>query len=186
MTSKVKWSLIIILTLVSVVVLFLLFFAGKNISYSVQSKYFDNVRTIASIIFGVTGAWLAITYPKALASATAARVATAENRDSALARASEDSKILIGFVRTMIVSIIVIAVSLSIPFVKEILSMYNWALDIKEYFRGALYSLLGVTTVVQLMLLGHTLKNTYRALKELNSETAQAITRSERDHNREL
>lgn len=185
MTSRVKWLLIVLLSLVSVIVLSLLFLAGKNISYSIQSKYFDNVRTIASIIFGVTGAWLAITYPKALASATAARVATPENRSSALARTTEDSKILIGFVQTMIISIIVIAVSLSIPFVKEILSMYSWALDIREYFRGVLYSLLGVTTVVQLFLLGHTLKNTYHALKELNSETAQAITRAERDRNSE-
>ncbi|WP_335917557.1 hypothetical protein [Shewanella chilikensis] len=180
-----KWLLFILTSLIALVILYFLFIAGKNISYEAQSKYFDNVRTIASIIFGVTGAWLAITYPKALSSASAARQASADERVEALNRATEDSKILIGFVRTMIISIVVIAISLSIPFVKEVLALYQWAIDIKEYFRGALYSLLGITSIVQLGLLGLTLKNTYLALTELNRETAEAVTRAERDRNRE-
>lgn len=185
MNRRTKWLLIILVCLISIVVLCLLFIAGKNISYEVQSKYFDNVRTIASIIFGVTGAWLAITYPKALTSASAARQASPEDRTEALNRATEDSKILIGFVRTMIISIVVIAISLSVPFVKEVLALYQWAIDIKEYFRGTLYSLLGITSIVQLGLLGLTLKNTYLALTELNRETAEAVTRAERDRNSE-
>ncbi len=185
MNRRMKWLLFILTSLIALVILYFLFIAGKNISYEAQSKYFDNVRTIASIIFGVTGAWLAITYPKALSSASAARQASADERVEALNRATEDSKILIGFVRTMIISIVVIAISLSIPFVKEVLALYQWAIDIKEYFRGALYSLLGITSIVQLGLLGLTLKNTYLALTELNRETAEAVTRAERDRNRE-
>ncbi|MFD1383036.1 hypothetical protein ACFQ45_06645 [Rhodanobacter aciditrophus] len=180
-----KWLLIILASSIALVTLYFLFIAGKNISYEAQSKYFDNVRTIASIIFGVTGAWLAITYPKALSSASAARQASADERTEALNRATEDSKILIGFVRTMIISIVVIAISLSVPFVKEILALYQWAIDIKEYFRGILYTLLGITSIVQLALLGLTLRNTYLALTELNRETAEAVTRAERDRNRE-
>lgn len=185
MNRRMKWLLFILTSLIALVILYFLFIAGKNISYEAQSKYFDNVRTIASIIFGVTGAWLAITYPKALSSASAARQASADERAEALNRATEDSKVLIGFVRTMIISIVVIAISLSIPFVKEVLALYQWAIDIKEYFRGALYSLLGITSIVQLGLLGLTLKNTYLALTELNRETAEAVTRAERDRNRE-
>lgn len=185
MTTRVKKLLIVVGLVSTIITLALLYFTGQNINYAVQSKYFDNIRTIASIIFGVTGAWLAITYPKALSSASAARLASSENRDAALSRASEDSEVLIGFVKTMIISIIIIAISLTIPFLKEILSMFQWALDIKEHLRGFLYSLLGITTVIQLLLLGLTLKNTYRALKELNSETAEAITRAERDRNSE-
>jgi hypothetical protein len=172
-----------LLCLISTIALYLLFIAGENISYQVQSKYFDNIRTIASIIFGVTGAWLAITYPKALTSAAAARLASSESRAEALSRAAEDSKILIGFVKTMIISIVIIAISLLIPFIKEVLSLYLWAVDLTEYFRGALYSLLGVISMVQLGLLGLTLKNTYLALTELNRETAEAVTRAERDKN---
>jgi hypothetical protein len=185
MTSRTKWLLNALLCLISIVALYLLFVAGKNITYEAQSKYFDNVRTIASIIFGVTGAWLAITYPKALSSASAARQASADDRTEALERASEDSKILIGFVQTMIISIIIIAISLSIPFIKEVLSLYQWAIDLKVYFRGVLYSLLGLISVVQLGLLCLTLKNTYLALTELNRETAEAVTRAERNRNNE-
>lgn len=185
MASKTKWLLNILLCLISIGALFLLFVAGKDITYEAQSKYFDNVRTIASIIFGVTGAWLAITYPKALSSASAARQASADDRPKDLKKASEDSKILIGFVRTMIISIIIIAISLFIPFVKEVLSLNQWAIDLKEYCRGVLYSLLGIISVIQLGLLSLTLKNTYLALNELKKETAEAVTRSERDRNNE-
>jgi len=175
---------IAVAALVSLVVLCLLFTVGADITYQSQAKYFDNIRSIASIIFGVTGAWLAITYPKALSSADSARQASSENRDRSLAQAREDSDTLIGFVRTMIISIIIIAIALAIPFVKEILSTYQWALDNKVYFRGLLYSLLGVMSVVQLTLLLMTLKNTSQALSELNKSVAEATTRSERDQNR--
>jgi len=185
MNKREKKLATCLVALIAIGVLWLLFNAGKEISYAVQSKYFDNVRSIASIIFGVTGAWLAITYPKALSSAREARQATAEGREIALTRASEDSEILIGFVRTMIISIVIISIALAIPFVKEIFAMYQWAIDLKEYFRGILYSTLGLMSVVQLGLLITTLKNTYRALTELNRETAEATTRSERDRNRE-
>lgn len=185
MNQREKKLVAIFAMIISIIALWLLFSAGKEISYSIQSKYFDNIRSIASIIFGVTGAWLAITYPKALSSAKKARQASEEEREVALSRASEDSEILIGFVRTMIISIVIISISLAIPFIKEVLAMYQWAIDLNEYFRGALYSILGFISVVQLGLLITTLKNTYRALTDLHRETAEATTRADRDQNRQ-
>ncbi len=165
------------------VVTIFLFKAGMEITYALQEKYFDGIRSIAAIIFGVSGAWLAITYPKALSSAEQARSTDSNHRKQALADASDDAEVLLGFVHTMIVSIIIIAVSLAVPFAKEALTQWPWALEHKDYFRGSLYSLLWLLAVVQLSLLMTTLKSTYRALNELKRHLAEAEVQSDRDEN---
>lgn len=185
MAKHGKLFAVVVLIILSILGLLLLFKAGMTIPYETQSSYFDNVRTIASIIFGVTGAWLAVTYPKALHSAKAAKDADSRTRNSALIQATEDTEILIGFVTTMIISIVIIAISLTIPFIKEILSLSQWATNHSGYLRGGMYSLLAVISVVQIGLLVSALKNTYKALTDLHRNTAEAITRAERDKNRE-
>lgn len=186
MTTRKKYSLIILLLIFSIATTYLLFTTGMNITYEKQAAYFDNVRTIASIIFGVTGAWLAISYPKALSSARYANEANSINRKQALLEAEKDIKILTGFIEVMVISIIIIAASLAIPFIKETVSNYQWALDIKEYLRGATYSFLGIISIAQLGLLLMTLKNTYHALTELQNESSKATTKVERDQNKDL
>ncbi|QPL50810.1 hypothetical protein [Alteromonas sp. B31-7] len=186
MNAKTKKIGVIAGVLISIAFTVLLFLAGKSIDYSVQEKYFENIRTVASIIFGVTGAWLAITYPRALSSAIAAKNSDSSERETALKKAVEDSKTLTGFISTMIVSIIIIALSLCIPFIKEILGLFQWSLTAKSYFRGALYVLLGAITVIQLGLLGLTLKHTYGALTDLYANTAKAKIRNQRDRNKEF
>lgn len=183
MTKKIG---VIAGVLISIVFAVLLFLAGKSIDYSVQEKYFENIRTVASIIFGVTGAWLAITYPRALSSAIVAKNSDSSGREAAQKKAVEDSKTLTGFISTMIISIIIIALSLCIPFIKEILGLFQWSLTAISYFRGTLYVLLGAITVIQLGLLGLTLKHTYGALTDLYANTAKAKIKNQRDRNKEF
>lgn len=179
--SRKVFSFLTIIVMAGVTVF--LFKAGMDITYALQEKYFDGIRSIAAIIFGVSGAWLAITYPKALSSAEQARNTDSDHRKRALADASDDAEVLLGFVHTMIVSIIVIAVSLAIPFAKEALTQWPWALAHKGYFRGSLYAILWVLAVVQLSLLLTTLKSTYKALSELRRHLADAEVQSDRDEN---
>lgn len=184
MKSKAfHFVVILFLAVVVLGVAFILFTAGMHIPYESQEKYFEGIRSIAAIIFGVSGAWLAITYPKAMTSADKARQSTAEYRKKAIQDAGDDTEVLLGFIHTMIVSILVISVSLAVPFLKEGLSQWGWALTYTEYFRGGLYSLLWILAVVQLSLLFITLRTTNRALRELKRHIAEAEVKADRDAN---
>jgi len=163
-----------------------LFKAGMDVPYSSQQKYFDSIRSIAAIIFGVSGAWLAITYPKALMSAEKARSADASSRKDSIQDAQDDAEVLLGFINTMIVSILIIAISLSVPFVKEALSQFSWAVENRGWFRGSLYALIWILAVSQLSLLYVTLRSTSRALGELRRHMADAEVKSDRDDNEKL
>jgi hypothetical protein len=155
---------------------------GKNLDYLKQVKFLDDIRTISSIIFGVSGAWLALTYPKALLSADLARKAESNNA-VLFEQAKHDNKVLLSFIHTMLISTIIIGVSLIIPFVKEVLSSYLLLHPYKACFRSILFYFLAIMSFTQLLLLIQTLKESKRALKELRGSIAQAQTRAQRNQN---
>lgn len=59
----IKWVLLI---LTFVIVTTVAFFLGAKVSYSEQAEIYDSLREVATIIFGVMGAWIAIVYPNSL------------------------------------------------------------------------------------------------------------------------
>lgn len=154
--------------------LVLVFLAGREMSFSDQSKYIDNARDISAIIFGVCGAWLALSYPKALSLAAAAQVGDVDARRSALEKAIFESGVLIAFVETMAVSIIIISVGLALPYVKAILAYFSIFQTYVSYLRGLSFSLIYALAVLQFVLLLVTLKVTVQSLRDIRQELGRA------------
>ncbi|SPZ37433.1 Uncharacterised protein [Plesiomonas shigelloides] len=68
---------------------------GMDIAYAKQVSLLSEVRNVSAIIFGVTGAWLALVYPKALASTEMALKAA---NDAVYEQAQHDNDVLLGFI----------------------------------------------------------------------------------------
>lgn len=153
---------------------------GMDISYAKQASLLSEIRNVSAIIFGVTGAWLALVYPKALASTELALKAA---NDAIYQQAQHDNDVLLGFIRTIITSIVVIAVSVGIPFFKEIAVHISLLVEYRNYLKGLLFFLIVVLAIVQLYLLFATFLQTKLALKDVKRKIAEAKTRNERSHN---
>lgn len=183
MKNYKNWILLSAKLLTIFIFLALVFHVGKSISYEDQSKYIDNIRNVSAIIFGVSGAWLAITYPKALSSAKAAKESAPDKIEISLKIAKEDIDVLMGFVRTMIISIVIVTISLIIPLAKEIFSGINWLMKYRIQVLGTLFLAIASLLIIQVYQLAITLKNTYKALQDIQQNTAQAINQLERKNN---
>ena len=105
---------------------------GMDISYAKQASLLSEVRNVSAIIFGVTGAWLALVYPKALASTEMALKAA---NDAIYEQAKHDNDVLLGFIKTIITSIVVIAISIGIPFLKEVAAQISFLTEYRNYLR---------------------------------------------------
>jgi len=182
MNNKLLIFLLFLLISLSVS-LVLIFQAGREINYQDQAKYFDHLRNVGAIIFAVSGAWLALAYPKAIASADRARAVESSTRVKDLDIAEDDNRVLLGFVKTMIISIFVVGISMILPFLKEVASAFSYLLPFTEYFRGALYVLIFSLTLVQLGLLGLTLRSAYLALAAIRKSVGEARIRKDREQN---
>ncbi|OEE98915.1 hypothetical protein A136_19710 [Vibrio crassostreae 9ZC13] len=153
---------------------------GMNISYAKQASLLSEIRNVSAIIFGVTGAWLALVYPKALASTELALKAA---NDAVYEQAQHDNNVLLGFIKTIITSIVVIAISVGIPFVKEVAVQISFLNEYRNYLRGILFFTIVVLAIIQLYLLFATFLQTKSALKDVKGKIAEAKTRNERSHN---
>ncbi|MGN2614770.1 hypothetical protein [Aliivibrio fischeri] len=156
---------------------------GMEIPYTKQGMLLAEIRNVSSVIFGVTGAWLALVYPKALASAEKAKNIKAAN-DTFYNEAQYNNDVLLGFIRTIIASIVIIAISVIIPFIKEILMQFDFFIIVRSYLRGVLFYFLVLLGIAQLYLLFSTFTQTKGALKEVKRTLAEAKTKNERSHNR--
>lgn len=153
---------------------------GMNISYGKQADLLSEVRNISAIVFGVTGAWLALVYPKAL---TSTEQALKNTDDAAYEQARYDNSVLLSFVKTIITSIIIIAVSVGIVFAKEIAVNVDFIIEHRKYFRGVLFFIIVVLVIVQMRVLIVMFLQTRLALKDVERKIAEAKTRNERSHN---
>lgn len=153
---------------------------GMDIPYSNQSALLSEIRNVSSIIFGVTGAWLALVYPKALSSVDLS-IKTAKDDD--YKQAENDNNVLLGFIKTIIISIIVIALGVLIPFAKEFLSIIIIPKDIHLYLKGILFYVIVLLALIQFYLLFETFSQTKKALREVKKQLAKAKTKNERSHN---
>lgn len=153
---------------------------GMDISYAKQAALLSEIRSVSAIVFGVTGAWLALVYPKALASA---ELAVQSANDAVYEQAQHDNDVLLGFIKTIITSIIVIAVSVGIPFVKEVIVKISFFIEYSSYLRGVLFFVIASLAIVQLFLLLSTFLQTKLALKDVKRKIAEAKTRNERSQN---
>lgn len=144
--------------------------------------FIDAVRSVSSIIFGVSGAWLALTYPKAILSAQSAIVpnSCSENK---LNIALQDNNVLLSLISTMLISTIIIGFSLGIPIIKEILSFCDAIYPYKQYLRALSFYLIFFMSLTQIFLLYKTLKQSGTALRDLRQTISEAQTRVQRQRN---
>ncbi|MCG9649316.1 hypothetical protein L1D24_12145 [Vibrio brasiliensis] len=168
------------IVLSSVALAYFTYKLGMTISYKKQAGLISEIRNVSSIIFGVTGAWLALVYPKALASADLALRAA---NDAVYEQAEHDNNVLLEFIRTIIASIVIIALSIAIPFVKEVMTQFAFFMEYRSYLLGTLFLLISILGLVQLYLLFATLKQTKSALKDVKKKIAHAKTMNARSHN---
>ncbi|MEZ8718400.1 hypothetical protein AB6D81_20680 [Vibrio splendidus] len=167
----------------AILVLVSAFAVGQDIAYKEQYEYIKSIQLVSTIIFGISGAWLAISFPKATGSAKEAVKATGEKIRTRLDNAIEDIDVLIGFVRTMIASVLVIVVSIAIPFLREVLLYVDISAGVTIILKGVLFSTIVALSFAQLCILFWTLFSCKRSMNEINRELGQAKVLAERENN---
>jgi len=114
---------------------------GRGLPFSQQWSYFDSLRTTASIVFGVMGAWITILYPKALESVLS------------IGRGSSDSghdERIQALLLPVKLSTFVIAVVLLIGPCALMLKQLAWSPEWIEVLRGGAFGLLIFLTLLEL------------------------------------
>ncbi|ENK7127014.1 hypothetical protein I5L07_14590 [Serratia marcescens] len=116
------------------------FWYGRNIPFAQQSPLFEALRTTASIIFAVVGAWMAIIYPERLRFTF--KPSSSENTSMPV----NMGKLLHPAVNSTFILCIVLFVGVLAPVVKQI----PYLLPYKEPLRGLSFSLLMMLTFWQI------------------------------------
>ncbi|WP_311515290.1 hypothetical protein [Oligella urethralis] len=137
MSKKFLFFLIVCLILL----ISIAFCYGRYIEFSTQWPLYEALRTTASIIFAVVGAWLAIIYPDRLRFAFRTE---SKNTDNS---AMNMGKLLSPAIHSTFILCIVLIVGVAAPIFKQ----FNFFLMHKEIFRGLSYALLVGLTFWQLI-----------------------------------
>jgi hypothetical protein len=120
---------------------------GRTVPFAEQWPIFEALRTTASIIFAVIGAWLAIIYPERLKLSF---------RDAAAGSSASAGSGWTQLLTPVVHSTAILGVILVLGALAPILKHNPLAIDI-TYMRGASYGLLVTLTLWQLWTVVHTL-----------------------------
>ncbi|MBT0723635.1 hypothetical protein HH682_04085 [Rosenbergiella sp. S61] len=151
-------------------------YLGRNIAFNSQWPLFEALRTTASIIFAVVGAWFAIIYPDRL-------------KKSFRGGASDNSGPGIHRLFTPIVhSTAILATVLVTGIVAPLLQQFDWILEHRNIFRGISYGLLVLLTLWQLLtvlfsLIGPDMIKRHISRQDRAEEAAQAILPKKKEKN---
>lgn len=174
MISHKKLIIIAIMTAVYILSAFYIFTFGKRIDYATQKDLIDNIRDVTSIIFGVCGAWLALSYPKALlVSADASRL-DGEERNIALEKSREEINVLLLFLRSMFISTFILLSTLIIPYAKIVASSIEAIAKHREILLGANLVFLFTLALVQAVIMAMTIRASVLSLQEIHSNISKA------------
>lgn len=116
------------------------YFVGDKITFSEQWTLYETLRTTASIIFAVVGAWFAIVYPEKL------RAPFRERNNN---RTTSDSRFSTLF-SPIVNSTVIICVILFIGILAPVLKQIPLFLEYKGYFRAFSFGLLCCLTFWQM------------------------------------
>ncbi|ELP5692813.1 MULTISPECIES: hypothetical protein [Enterobacter] len=153
-------------------------YLGRNVAFILQWPLFEALRTTASIIFAVVGAWFAIIYPERLKKSF--RGGVSESNGQGIHR----------LFTPIVHSSAILATVLLVGIVAPLLKQFNWILSHKEVFRGISYGLLVFLTLWQLLtvlfsLIGPDMVKRNVARQEEAEEAAAAVLpqAAEKDEN---
>ncbi|MFJ5428232.1 hypothetical protein ACIPUP_03585 [Pectobacterium actinidiae] len=114
---------------------------GRNVPFSNQWPLYEALRTTASIIFAVVGAWFAIIYPERLKKSFRGGGSASDSNGRGITR------LFTPIVHSTAILASVLIIGVAAPLVKQI----HFLLIHKELFRGASYVVLVFLTLWQLL-----------------------------------
>lgn len=112
---------------------------GKNIPFSEQWPLFEALRTTASIIFAVVGAWLAIIYPERLKF-------TFKPTEKKTSSNSNIGKLLHPAINSTVILCVILVIGILAPIIKQ----FSFIQDSRDVARGISYFILVMLTIWQL------------------------------------
>jgi len=136
-----KGILTVILVIVLLTLTWLGFHFGRTIPFSEQWPLFEALRTTASIIFAVVGAWLAIIYPERLRFT----FDDSKQKSSTLSMVNM-GKLLHPAIHSTMILCVILLVGIIAPLLKQIPAL----LPYKTTLQGFSYALLMVLTFWQI------------------------------------
>jgi uncharacterized membrane protein (DUF485 family) len=120
------------------------FYFGKNVSFAKQWPLYDALRNTASIVFGVMGAWIALIYPDALSEILGK---SHDSRDMENGnKIKEVKKLFSPLIYSTFILIFVLLIGIFAPIFKQIPLFINN----RDLMRGISYVCLGILTPCQL------------------------------------
>lgn len=137
------------------------FYFGSKITFAHQWPLYDALRSTASIIFAVIGAWLTILYPDEIKKIFKRKVGERPAK-------SESIDLLVANIQY---STFILAAIMSVGIVGQILKYVPWALLHVETLRRLSFGFLGFLTFMQFWTLLMTLAQAEIANKELAETT---------------
>lgn len=126
--------------LVAAAIVVAAFFVGQQIPFAQQWPLFEALRSTASIIFAVVGAWFAIIYPERLR-------ATFRSEDTPPVEPTAMQKLFTPIVHSTVILSIILLLGILAP----IFSATDLARNHKEIARGLSYAALSMLTLWQIV-----------------------------------
>lgn len=143
------------------------FWYGRFVPFAQQSPLFEALRTTASIIFAVVGAWMAIIYPERL------RFTFKPDSSESTSIPVNMGKLLHPAVNSTFILCIVLMVGVLAPLIKQV----SFLLPHKELLRGVSFSLLIALTTWQIWTVILTLVPADMIKSKVDHENAKAAGR---------
>ncbi|MHC9454349.1 hypothetical protein ACY0JI_20825 [Klebsiella pneumoniae] len=143
-------------------------YLGRHISFSQQWPLFEALRTTASIIFAVVGAWFAIIYPERL------KKSFKGGRDDT--NGSGIHRLFTPIVHSTVILVSVLIIGVFAPLLKQ----FDWIILHKVVFRGLSYGILVFLTLWQLLtvvysLIGPDMIKRYTSRQNTTRRAAESV-----------
>ena len=183
MPKRLKWLYDWRGKLIVIFLAILFFFVGKRIPFSEQKDFIDNIRDVSSIIFGVCGAWLALSYPKAIGLSKEACSTTGPERNIFINKAENEIIVLKSFVSAMVMCTLIITVSLAMPYIKTLILAIPVHDKYIPILRGLNFSIVFFMASIQIAILFNALINSLTTLKDIDEELGMAKVYKSREDN---
>ncbi len=156
----------IIITLVIIFSAYL----GKNVPFALQWPLYEALRTTASIIFAVVGAWFAIIYPERLKKSFRGGITSSDSNGSGITR------LFTPIVHSTAILSAILIIGVAAPLIKQ----FDIVNENRGLCRGLSYAVLVILTLWQLFtvlysLVGPDMIKRHNAEQERSKEAAESI-----------
>ncbi|BBL31224.1 hypothetical protein [Pantoea ananatis] len=143
---------------------------GQNVPFANQWPLFEALRTTASIIFAVVGAWFAIIYPERLKKSFRGGGSGSDINGSGITR------LFTPIVHSTVILASILVIGVAAPIIKQ----FSFVIEYKEICRGFSYTVLVFLTLWQLLtvlysLIGPDMVKRHNSAQERAKQAADSI-----------